>query len=64
MPLSGSLDRVKRLPGVAFGLSPYFRIVKPTIEAGFDYKAINWGSAVLGADGMLPDGNSHDTPTP
>ena len=47
-----------------FDLSPYFRIVKPTIEAGFDYKAINWGSAVLGADGMLPDGNSHDTPTP
>ncbi len=26
-----------------FDLSPYFRIVKPTIEFGFDYKAIEWG---------------------
>lgn len=25
-----------------FDLSPYFRIVKPTIEFGFDYKAIEW----------------------
>jgi hypothetical protein len=26
-----------------FDLSPYFRIVKPTIERGFDYKALVWG---------------------
>jgi hypothetical protein len=26
-----------------FDISPYFAIVKPTIEAGFDYTAINWG---------------------
>ncbi len=25
-----------------FDLSPYFRIVKPTLEYGFDYKAIRW----------------------
>ena len=25
-----------------FDLSPYFRIVKPTLEAGFHYKAIIW----------------------
>lgn len=25
-----------------FDLSPYFRIVKPTIEAGFDFRAMKW----------------------
>ena len=25
-----------------FDLSPYFRVVKPTIERGFDYKKLNW----------------------
>ena len=25
-----------------FDLSPYFRIVKPTVEAGFDYRALAW----------------------
>ena len=25
-----------------FDLSPYFRVVKPTIEHGFDHKALNW----------------------
>jgi len=25
-----------------FDLSPYFRIVKPTIEQGFDYRLLNW----------------------
>jgi hypothetical protein len=25
-----------------FDLSPYFRIVKPTIEASFDYRALTW----------------------
>jgi hypothetical protein len=28
-----------------FDLSPYFQIVKPTIERGFDYKSVNWSSA-------------------
>lgn len=25
-----------------FDLSPYFQIIKPTLESGFDYKDINW----------------------
>jgi len=25
-----------------FDISPYFGVVKPTIEHGFDYKALNW----------------------
>jgi len=25
-----------------FDISPYFAVVKPTIEAGFDYKALRW----------------------
>ena len=28
-----------------FDLSPYFRVVKPTIESGFDYRALRWASA-------------------
>lgn len=28
-----------------FDLSPFFRIVKPTLEYGFDYKDIEWGEA-------------------
>ncbi len=28
-----------------FDLSPYFRIVKPTLEYGFDYKRLEWGPA-------------------
>jgi hypothetical protein len=32
-----------------FDLSPYFAIVKPTIEAGFDYRKFIWGEgAVIG----------------
>ena len=27
-----------------FDISPYFAIVKPTIEIGFDYKDINWST--------------------
>ncbi|MCP4315750.1 MAG: lipo-like protein [Hyphomicrobiales bacterium] len=27
-----------------FDLSPYFRVVKPTLEHGFDYKKLNWHS--------------------
>jgi hypothetical protein len=28
-----------------FDLSPYFRVVKPTIEAGFDHRRLTWSSA-------------------
>ena len=30
-----------------FDLSPYFSIVKPTIERGFDYKAMVWSDNPL-----------------
>lgn len=26
-----------------FDISPYFQVIKPTIESGFNYKAIRWG---------------------
>ena len=26
-----------------FDVSPYFRVVKPTIELGFDYRSLQWG---------------------
>lgn len=28
-----------------FDLSPYFQIVKPTLERGFDYRKVKWGEA-------------------
>jgi hypothetical protein len=31
-----------------FDLSPYFRVVKPTLEYGFDYKAVRWTAAAGG----------------
>lgn len=33
-----------------FDLSPYFAIVKPTLEGGFDYRGIVWGSPAGGDD--------------
>ena len=32
-----------------FDLSPFFRVVKPTIERGFDYKALTWAADEEGA---------------
>ena len=32
-----------------FDVSPYFQIVKPTLEAGFDYHALAWEEAAPGA---------------
>lgn len=29
-----------------FDISPYFRVIKPTLEAGFDYKNIAWGDTL------------------
>jgi hypothetical protein len=29
-----------------FDLSPYFQVVKPSVEAGFDYKALTWADQV------------------
>jgi len=39
-----------------FDLSPYFRVVKPTIEDGFDHRSLTWGEA------PLPDGSPDSPP--
>jgi len=42
-----------------FDLSPYFEVVKPTLEYGFDYKRLEWGHA------QLPEpGRSQPIPSP
>ncbi|MCG6856623.1 MAG: lipo-like protein [Salaquimonas sp.] len=33
-----------------FDLSPYFKVIKPTIEHGFDYRKINWSGKVSEID--------------
>lgn len=33
-----------------FDVSPYFRIVKPTLEQGFDHRGLNWGAADMLAE--------------
>ncbi|MEH6951974.1 YiiX/YebB-like N1pC/P60 family cysteine hydrolase [Nitrobacter sp. NHB1] len=61
-----------------FDISPYFQIVKPTIEEGFDYLSLHWadrqkplaeGAGVFGpfqADGLSPVSvpAPHDAPVP
>jgi hypothetical protein len=42
-----------------FDISPYFRVVKPTIELGFDYHKLRWANRP-----MLPDDEREDTPRP
>lgn len=37
-----------------FDLSPYFQIVKPTLEEGFDYRAVIWGDTAPGEAKRLP----------
>jgi Permuted papain-like amidase enzyme, YaeF/YiiX, C92 family len=38
-----------------FDVSPYFAVVKPTIEAGFDYRAVTWGAAPAPDQDDIPD---------
>ena len=38
-----------------FDLSPYFRVVKPTVEAGFDYRALAWYEDQEQTDQVKPD---------
>jgi len=38
-----------------FDLSPYFRIVKPTIERGFDYRKLKWAPGEPELDEPQPD---------
>lgn len=33
-----------------FDISPYFAVVKPTLEGGFDYKALQWADLALAAE--------------
>ena len=35
-----------------FDLSPYFHVVKPTLEAGFDYRGLRWSDQAAGAGGI------------
>jgi hypothetical protein len=35
-----------------FDLSPYFKIIKPTIEYGFDYKRLEWGPQTYEPDAI------------
>lgn len=37
-----------------FDLSPYFRVVKPTIERGFDYRGLDWDSPPATVGAPLP----------
>ncbi len=46
-----------------FDISPYFAIIKPTIEKGFDYKKLTWGKVAApkpaeNKDDQSPGGNS------
>lgn len=36
-----------------FDLSPYFKVIKPTIDSGFDYKKISWSTSEPG-EGAIP----------
>ena len=38
-----------------FDISPYFAVVKPTIENGFDYKCLHWADLPLPpTDAVIP----------
>lgn len=38
-----------------FDLSPYFKVVKPTLEYGFDYKQLKWGTKQRSGDDRPKD---------
>ncbi len=42
-----------------FDISPYFRVVKPTIELGFDYQKLRWANRPL-----PPESEREDAPRP
>lgn len=44
-----------------FDLSPYFRIVKPTVEHGFDYKQLEWGTTEY-SDDLYENGHGKSVP--
>jgi hypothetical protein len=46
-----------------FDLSPYFAIVKPTLEAGFDYRAFPWAAGVQPPSEGVPPGSASSSRT-
>ena len=44
-----------------FDLSPYFQIIKPTLEEGFDYRRLNWADNVSEAAMCGPEGEREDS---
>lgn len=47
-----------------FDLSPYFAIIKPTIESGFDYKTLSWSGRISDRDILNPnDYGPQENPT-
>jgi len=43
--VEGELDHIRKSGLYTprdFDVSPYFRVVKPTVEAGFDFHALRW----------------------
>jgi Permuted papain-like amidase enzyme, YaeF/YiiX, C92 family len=38
-----------------FDISPFFRVIKPSIENGFDYHALNWAELPPKPDGLTQD---------
>ena len=45
-----------------FDISPYFSVVKPTIEAGFNYKKVRWARPSVDADAAAPAANGAGAP--
>jgi hypothetical protein len=45
-----------------FDLSPFFAIVKPTLERGFDYRGLTWHQDEYAGD--APDGDAAENPAP
>jgi len=37
-----------------FDISPYFRVIKPTVESSFDYRSLSWADAEAAATGPEP----------
>src|SRR3569623_2391396 len=41
-----------------FDISPYFQVVKPTIERGFDYKSVAWADLPVAEAAALAPGDT------
>jgi hypothetical protein len=45
-----------------FDISPYFAVVKPTLERGFDYKNVHWADLAPRADAVVVDSAKNNVP--